>query len=100
MKRTVGNEPEGGSKKRKDVGNDNSLASMFAKQQTVSVLNKARDTYNVQLQKGKQMGLDKASHTESDLGLEMWFSMISSRIISFQKVMVQSRQVLHPFLPL
>ena len=27
-------EPEGGSKKRKEVGNDNSLASMFRKQQT------------------------------------------------------------------
>ena len=25
--------------------------------------------------------------------------MISSRMISFQKVMVKSRQVLHPFLP-
>ena len=38
----VGKESEGWSKKRKEVGNDNSLASMFAKQQTVSVLNKAR----------------------------------------------------------
>ena len=32
--------------------------------------------------------------------LRMCFSMISSRIISFQKVMVQSRQALHPFLTL
>jgi hypothetical protein len=30
--------------------------------------------------------------------LRMWFSMISSRMISFKKVMVKSRQVLHPFL--
>ena len=36
----VGQEPEGGSEKRKEVGNDNSLVSMFAKQQAVSVLNK------------------------------------------------------------
>ena len=28
--------------------------------------------------------------------LRMWSSMISSRIISFQKVMVKSSQVLHP----
>jgi hypothetical protein len=31
MKRKVRKESEGGSKKRKEVGNDNSLASMFAK---------------------------------------------------------------------
>jgi hypothetical protein len=42
MKRRVGKKPEGGSKKRKEVGNHNSLASMFAKQQTASDLNKAR----------------------------------------------------------
>jgi hypothetical protein len=42
MKRKVlGKDPDGGSKKRKEVGNDNSLASMFAKQQAVSALNKA-----------------------------------------------------------
>ncbi len=40
MKRKVGKDPGGGSKKRKEVGNDNSLASMFAKQQAVSALNK------------------------------------------------------------
>jgi hypothetical protein len=28
--------------------------------------------------------------------LRMWFSIISSRMISFQKVMVKSRQVLYP----
>jgi hypothetical protein len=33
MKHRVGKEPEGGSKKSKEVGNDNSLASIFAKQQ-------------------------------------------------------------------
>ena len=30
MKRKVGKEPEGGSKKRKEVGNDNSLTLMFS----------------------------------------------------------------------
>jgi hypothetical protein len=35
MKRKVEKEAEGGSKKRKEVGNDNSLAYMFAKQQAV-----------------------------------------------------------------
>ena len=45
MKSKIGKEPEGGSKKRKEVGNDNSLASMLVKQQAVShgALNKARD---------------------------------------------------------
>jgi hypothetical protein len=42
MKRRVGKEPEGGSKKRKQVGNDNSLASMFAKQQAASDLKKQK----------------------------------------------------------
>jgi hypothetical protein len=37
-------------KKLQEVENDNSLDSMFSKQQTVSVLNKAGDPYNVQLQ--------------------------------------------------
>jgi hypothetical protein len=40
MKRKVEKEPEGGSENRKEVGNDNSLSSMFAKQQGVSALNK------------------------------------------------------------
>ena len=59
MKRRVGKEPEGGSKKRKQVGNDNSLASMFAKQQAASDLNKAKEEYNAQLQKGKKFGCRK-----------------------------------------
>ena len=37
---------------------------MFAKQQAVSDLNKARDAYNAQLQKGKEIGLDEAAQTE------------------------------------
>ena len=65
MKHKAGKETEEGSKKREEVGNDNSLASMFVKQQTASVLNKTRDTYNVQLQKGKEGGLDGEPHTES-----------------------------------
>ena len=40
------------------------MASMFAKQQAVSVLNKARNAYNAQLQKGKEMGLDEAAQAE------------------------------------
>ena len=44
MQRKVGKEPEGGSKKRKEVGNDNSLASIFVKQQAGCDLNKASHT--------------------------------------------------------
>ena len=67
MKRKVGKETERGSKKRKEVGNDNSLAAfMFAKQQAVSVLKKARDTKNAQLRKGKEMGLDEAAHWQAE----------------------------------
>jgi hypothetical protein len=36
MKRKVGKEPEGGSKKRKEVGNESPLACMFQKQQTAN----------------------------------------------------------------
>jgi hypothetical protein len=67
MKRKVGKEPEGGSKKLKELGNELSLASMFQKQQTVNDLNKARGAYNAILEKGK-LGLDEAAHdiVESD----------------------------------
>ena len=41
IKRKVGKGHEEGSKKRKEVGNDNSLACMFAKQQAARDLNKA-----------------------------------------------------------
>ena len=64
MKRKIGKEPDGGSKKRKEVENDNSLASMFRKQKAVCDLNKARLTYNSQLQKGNQMGLGEAAQAE------------------------------------
>jgi hypothetical protein len=44
---------------------------------------------------------EKTRNVYSQLsGLEDWFSMISARMISFQKVMVKSRQVLYPFLTL
>ena len=56
MKSTVGKEPEGGSKKRKDVGNDNSLASIFAKQQADFHLNKAGQVYNAIFRKEKKLG--------------------------------------------
>ena len=36
MKRKVGKEPEGGSKKPKEVENESPLASMFQKQQTAN----------------------------------------------------------------
>jgi hypothetical protein len=41
MNRKVGKDLEGGSKKRKEVGNEPPLASMFQKQQTVNDLNNA-----------------------------------------------------------
>jgi hypothetical protein len=41
MKRKVGKEPEGGSKKRRTVGNESPLASTFQKQQTAHDLQKA-----------------------------------------------------------
>ena len=61
MKRKVGKEPEGGRKKPKEVGNESALASMFQKQQTANDLQKARETYNAILEKGKQLGLDEAA---------------------------------------
>ncbi len=43
----VGKAPEGGSgKKRKEVGNESPLVSMIQKQQTVNVLQQAREAYN------------------------------------------------------
>ena len=58
-KRKERKDHEGGSKKRKKTENDNSLASMFAKQQAVRDLNKTRDIYNAQVQKGKEIGLSE-----------------------------------------
>ncbi len=47
------------------MGNDKSLDSMFAMQQAISVMKKARDPYtDAQLQKGKEMGLDEAAQAE------------------------------------
>jgi hypothetical protein len=81
MKRKVGKEPEGGSKNLncsssyslpqvhgKKVGNDNSWASMFPKQQDVSAFNKARELkrlrqHTTQSQKRKEMELDGATQT-------------------------------------
>ena len=62
MKRKVGKEPEGGSKKRKEVGNDKSLASMFAKQQAVSALNKSSlRRIQCTASKGKINGVSRSS---------------------------------------
>ena len=59
MKCKVGKDPEGGNKKRKEVGNESSLTSKFQNQQTVNDLNKARVTYNAILEKAKELGLDE-----------------------------------------
>ena len=64
MKRKVGKEPEGGSKKPKLVGNESRLASMFQKQQTVNDLQKAREEYLSILEKEKQLGLNEEAHAE------------------------------------
>ncbi len=63
MKHMVGKEPEGGSKLRKEVGNESHLTSMFQKQQTTND-SEARETYNAILEKGKQLGFDEAAHAE------------------------------------
>jgi hypothetical protein len=47
--------------------------------------------------KGARAHRARVMFTLNSLDLRMWSSMISSRIISFQKVMVKPRQVLHPF---
>jgi hypothetical protein len=53
----VGKDPEGESKKREEVGDDNSLASMFANQQAVSHgLEERKRHIHAQLQKGKENG--------------------------------------------
>jgi hypothetical protein len=64
MKPKVGKEPVGVSKKHKGMGNDNSLASMFRKQQAACDLSQARPVYNAQLQKGKEMALGEAAQHE------------------------------------
>ncbi len=68
MKRKVGKEPEGGSKKPKQVCNESPLVSMFQKQQTVNDLQKAREAYlsllEKVLEKGKQLGLNEEAHDE------------------------------------
>ena len=46
------------------MGSESPLASMFQKQQTVNDLNKARETYDAILEKGKQLGLEEAAHAE------------------------------------
>ena len=56
MKRKVGKESEGGSKKRNEVGNESPLTSMFQKRQTANDLQKARQAYNAILEKEKQLG--------------------------------------------
>ena len=64
MKRKVRMEPEGGTKKGKEVGNESPWASMFQKQQTDNDLQQARKMYNAILQKGKQFGMDETAHAD------------------------------------
>jgi hypothetical protein len=54
MKSKAGKEPEVGSKKRKEVGNEIALVSMFPKQQAVNDLNQSREAYNT-ASKGKRV---------------------------------------------
>ncbi len=51
-------ELEGGSNKRKEVGNETPLVSMLGRQQALGDLNKAREAYYAQLQSpgGKSWG--------------------------------------------
>ena len=49
------------------MGNVNPLASMFARQQVDSDLNKANEAYNALLQNGKEMGLDSAKQDRPSL---------------------------------
>ena len=70
MKRKVGKEPEGGSKKPKQVCNESPLVSMFQKQQTASDLQKVREVNNTILEEGKQLGLEETSHAEPVRGSE------------------------------
>ena len=46
------------------------MTFMFQKQQTVNDLNKSRETYNVILEKGKELGLDEASAESSKVAVE------------------------------
>jgi len=58
MKRKVGKEPAGGSKKRKELGNELPLASMFQKQHPAIDLKQSTRGVNVLLQ--NVLGLDEA----------------------------------------
>ena len=64
MNHKVGKESEEQSKKRKEVVNESPLDSMFQKQQTTNDLQKARETHNTILEKGKQLGLDETTHAD------------------------------------
>ena len=56
MKRKVGKESEGGSKKRKEVGNESPLSSMFQKQQTANDLQKHESRIMQYLKRGNSWG--------------------------------------------
>jgi len=66
MKRKVGKEPEGGSKKPKEVGNESPLASMFLKSNRLPMTYRMheRQAYLSILEKGKQLGLHEEAHAE------------------------------------
>ena len=84
------------------MGNDISLDSMFAKQQAVSVLNKARDAYNAQLQKGKDMGLDEEAQAEPvrvQKRTHMTFKGRGRCMQQCQKRSVDPKCIPKPFIP-
>ena len=56
----------------------------------------SRNSAGVTRPRRSAQGRSNTLNLSDSRDLRMWFSMISSRIISFQKVMVKSRQVLHP----
>jgi hypothetical protein len=56
MKRKVRKESGGGSKKRKEVGNESPLSSMFQKQQTANDLQKHESRIMQYLKRGKSWG--------------------------------------------
>ena len=57
--------PRGREYERQEVGNKSPVVSMFQTRQVVNELNKARETYNAILRKGKELGLDEAAQAES-----------------------------------
>jgi len=73
MKVKVGKDLEGGSKKREEAGNDNPLASTFARQQTVHDLHKDLEAYNITSSKGKRIGFTGGRTPRCSVYLLYWY---------------------------